>query len=308
MRGVTDYLSQHFKPLNIGRYACTLFVTMAMLLVMATVSATEPSANREFVRSELSGFFSDYLGRTLTPAEADAATQAFLGYFDDKTSCTQACMTALQSRRSEREIFVSARGEPKDLMLRQVLITRTYFHPEHQAPVLLKLLTERDPIVMADWNSKRLMTQADIAALANFVTLLETGGPPHVYHLTEPGRAEIIANLQQRYGGETGHTLPIGLCIAAELWAGVQRDWTALSSEQREQVFTYLRAGPQAPMPAQLYARLLDLSLHEGQQIANIDHDDGHQQDMAYMMRVQRAIAGIKAVEGIQGALFPGQR
>lgn len=74
--------------------------------------------------------------------------------------------------------------------------------------------------------------------------------------------------------------MPILLSIAAELWAGLERDWPKLSASERGEALAYLRKGSQDPMSPALYARLLDIPAETAQEFADLEAVEGYRARM----------------------------
>jgi hypothetical protein len=76
------------------------------------------------------------------------------------------------------ETFRSRRGQPEDLLLRQTYLTQSAFPSRPVGPTILRLLNEPDPIALINPESRRLMTEADIDALADLTAFAQSAGSP----------------------------------------------------------------------------------------------------------------------------------
>lgn len=232
---------------------------LASAILMAATLAACPAAAQGLsqvrVEADVGRFFSTYLGRQLSPAETREAAREFVAYFGAK-QCEAECAAAIASHRRNVDVFRSKRGGPEDLLLRQVYLTQNTFSDRHVGSTILRLLSEPDPIAVVNRKSSRLMTQADVEALADLMVFARSAGPPTRQTLSAAEAARWVTTLEQGFGTHA-RRMPVKLTLAAEFRAGLEREWPDLHASERHIVRAYLLNGQANPLPEALVARLL---------------------------------------------------
>lgn len=136
--------------------------------VYSTSNADERSA--QAVSAELSSFFEAFLDRRLSASERRKVTEEYIAYYGSDT-CEDSCVKYLEQLR---QLVPRIRGnldqaENHNLLARHVITSPSYFDPKLQGSLILRLLNEPDPVLVADPKSKRLMTEKDVVALIHIL-------------------------------------------------------------------------------------------------------------------------------------------
>ncbi|MGV6876694.1 hypothetical protein ACUSIJ_29010 [Pseudochelatococcus sp. B33] len=249
------------------RGSLRLLAKQAAIALTAALVALPAFAQTDAVKQELGAFFNVYLGRSLSQAELDRVTGEFQASFGDAQTCDAACRKALANLGFSRSTLAQSPGSPEALMIRHAHIAATWFDPRDRGTLLRKLLVEPDPVFVAHWGSRRLMTQRDLDAILYLDELSNTGKLPRSGRIDSAKRARAIT-LLKRFEAKGMPPLPLSTVIAAELRSGIERHWSGLSPAKRKQVVNYLKQGAKAPMPGALYSQLLGVSPKEGQRLA----------------------------------------
>ncbi|PUB78201.1 MAG: hypothetical protein DBO99_08955 [gamma proteobacterium symbiont of Ctena orbiculata] len=256
----------------------TLFSLPAWTCVLFTLLATEflvqPAAAQTLnVRTEIDGFFKDYLGRSLTERELEATVLDYQAHFGNPDHCNSACEKALQSHIASRSVLIQSPDTPKELLLRHIYLKNAVFNPRNQGGIILKLLAEPDPVAFVDYKEQRLMTKRDLEALVALLYMSKSGKLGLPTRLDARQFAEAKAFLATQYAGNTGRRLPILFVIAVELYTGIARDWERLSKADRTATLVYLEEGgmkrAQNTLPARLFQQFLDIDVKAAQDIAD---------------------------------------
>lgn len=217
------------------------------------------------VRDGVSDFYAAYLGRPLTDAEADAVAAEFIGYYDGE-GCSSACRATLTTLGPAAAQMRDRPHAPETGVLRQSFISRAVFGDSRRDGIMQRLLLEPDPPAISNAGTQRLMTEGDLAALVALAATAQTGEPVRVAAptpLAAETRARLIAELEPVYGHQ-GTRLPIGLVLAAELYAGLATYGDDLSADERRQVARFALGEARQPISAALIDRVLGV----GQQAA----------------------------------------
>ncbi len=233
----------------------------ALAGLIATLAVVGSPAAQTLAPAEvgagLGSFFEAYLGRPLDAGEASEVGREFVLHFGAER-CEADCAAALTAHLRNVPVFREDPGGPADLLLRQAYLTQAVLGPRPAEPALLRLLAEPDPIAVVNRRSGRLMTQADVAALVDLARFARSDGPPTRRPLSPEAATQIKAQLDRAVGAGA-RRMPIRLVLAAEIRAGLEREWPELGHSDRERVRRYLRDGAANPMPEALFARLLKL-------------------------------------------------
>jgi hypothetical protein len=110
----------------------------------------------------------------------------------------------------------------------------------------------RDPVRVVDEQSRRVMTERDVIALANIYHFAVTRSKPHHHELSRQQIEDLTSSLQQGFAEADG--MPRFYGEAAEYWVDLQRDWSELSTQQqrrtREHAASMLRLGSSSQQSA----------------------------------------------------------
>ncbi|MET0068986.1 MAG: hypothetical protein ABW096_03045 [Candidatus Thiodiazotropha sp.] len=248
--------------------------TGVLFSLLATEFLVQPAAAEPLnVRTEIAGFFKDYLGRPLTERELEAVVLDYQGHFGNPGHCNSACEQALQSHIASRSHLAQSPDTPKELLLRHIYLKNAFFNPRNQGGIILKLLAEPDPVAFVDYKEQRLMTKRDLEALIALLNMTKSGRLNSPVLLDARQFAEAKAFLATQYAGNTGRRLPILFVIAVELYTGIARDWERLSKADRTATLVYLEEGgmkrARNTLPARLFQQFLDLDRKTAQDIAD---------------------------------------
>ncbi|PVV12782.1 MAG: hypothetical protein B6D77_05195 [gamma proteobacterium symbiont of Ctena orbiculata] len=248
--------------------------TRLLILLFAIGFLVQPVVAQTLnVRTEIAGFFKDYLGRPLTERELEAALLDYQGHFGNPDHCNADCEKALQSHIASRSHLAQTPDTPKELLLRHIYLKNAFFNPRNQGGIILKLLAEPDPVAFVDFKEQILMTKRDLEALVALLYMSKSGNlsPPVILDARQ--FAEAKSFLATQYAGNTGRRLPILFVIAVELYTGIARDWEQLSKADRTATLVYLEEGgtkrAQNTLPARLFQQFLDLDAKAAQDIAD---------------------------------------
>jgi hypothetical protein len=114
----------------------------------------------------------------------------------------------------------------------------------------------RDPVRVVDEQSRRVMTEQDVIALANIYHFAITRSKPHHHELSRQQIEDLTASLQRGFAEAGG--MPRFYGEAAEYWLDLQRDWSELSARQqrrtRELAASMLRLGSSSQQSARASA------------------------------------------------------
>lgn len=238
---------------------------LAILLVASCGAGSSDSA----VARDLRTFFEAYVGRDLSSDELESVTEEFI----EIHSLQGASPTAIRDiagRLSARakELRSDAAG-PAALMTRRSLLAANYLNPDLHGTLQIRLLTEPDPVRVVDVRSKRLMTEADVIALANLRRFAMSNGAPRHEPLSRKQIDQMVVALRATVGGNSG-SMPQFYGEAAAFWAGVQREWPRLNESERSLARAYAARMWRVEMPVEMYGRLWGLSPQlAGQRQAN---------------------------------------
>jgi hypothetical protein len=241
-------------PSSAGEAMSLLHIAVLFLLPVVTFAA-EPASD-PLVTRRMQAFYEIYTGRALTKAEARALGEEFVSGHTRGGKSPDA-IRAIAGEFGQHMILLR---EEKDraaaLSLRHRLLEGNYFRPQMQNTFELSLMTEPDPVRVADARSGRLMTQRDVIALANLWHFADAADAPRHRGLSRSQVDELVSLLNQ---GVTRGGLPQFFGDAAAYWAGVQQLWPYLSREQKTLARAYARDTWRIRMPVELYAALLGL-------------------------------------------------
>jgi|GEM_PF-6912260 hypothetical protein len=248
---------------------------MCFFLSADLFKAYGQTRSTEVVQAELRDFFEVFLGRQLSPNEMKQVTREFIALFGAST-CEAKCTQALATNKTQLAILKTKPGQPEDLVTRHIYIASSYFSPLQRGSLIQRLLSEPDPIRVVNPKTKRLMTQRDVVALANLGILLRSHDLPKNQSFSPKEIEEAVVLLESAVGSHAkAHKMPILFGVAAELWAGVQREWPALNANERQIVRDYIQHKSAKPMSVNLYSRLLGLSSAQAKEILTSERVEG---------------------------------
>ncbi|MEM8779598.1 MAG: hypothetical protein AAGF26_12150 [Cyanobacteria bacterium P01_G01_bin.49] len=248
--------------------------TIFIVLSVGQLAAYGQTKSTEAVRAELDDVYEAYLGRKLSQKELDQVTKEYIPLFGSNT-CEAKCVQDLEAWKVNIKIFQTQRGQPEDLAKRHSLIAHNYLWAETQGTLILRLLTEPDPIRVFNPTTKRLMTEKDVIALANLGLFLKSNGSPKHQSFSPKEIDQVVGVLEPLVGSQgKARKMPMLFVIAAELWAGIQRDWSSLSVTEQQSVRDYIQHKSNKPMPLPLYSRLVGFSMDQAKIIQNAEQSD----------------------------------
>lgn len=251
--------------------ARVLFALLLVPLVMFAPACAGPvdRTSKAAVERDLRTFFRAYLGRPLSGKEANDAASEYLALFGSGT-CDAPCREDLDAHlRNAREAFGDGPETPQARVWRQSYVTHAAFAVPPTGPTWMRLLQEPDPIVLRHPLTKRTMTEADIEALADLSRFVETGGAPKHHPLNKEEFARFEADVA-KLAGPGSRRMPMKAVLAAELFAGLQAEWSRLSPSDRELLRDYV-GGASASIPEALFARVLHISPEDARQLRSAE-------------------------------------
>jgi hypothetical protein len=270
-------------------------LSLALLAGLAACRADAADA----VRSMTSDFFHAYLHRSLAEDEVDELAAGFVAYYEEN-GCETACLQAVDVFNGIAATLQEKDGEPEALMLRRRLITGNYFSPKMQGRLWLRLLLEPDPVRVVDPGAQRLMTESAVAGLANITLFFDGDAPPEEHAFASSKIDELVADLDRQFGDHPdARALPKHFPWAGVFWAGIEREWSHLSEEDRQSARSYFLQDVGPAMPQHLYVRLLGFSDADASQVriddrfARMSHHLGRQLELMVEERSFDRILGI---------------
>lgn len=210
------------------------------------------------VACHIEPFFAAFLGRELNRDELEQVTNEFVEYHTlhgrDRAAILEAAGRFGQYAKTLRD----GKTSPETLSLRHTRIAANFFDPDVQNTLFLRLLIAPDPVRVIDMQSRRLMTERDVVALANIRHFGRSNGAPRHEELSRQQVEAMTALLRAAVGGNSGN-MPQFFGEAAAFWAGVQQEWPDLNAEQRQLARAYADRMWRIQMPVELYGRLWGL-------------------------------------------------
>jgi hypothetical protein len=210
------------------------------------------------VERHLESFFEAFAGRKLSRDELQQVTREFVEYHTLHERDRQAILEAAGRWGKSANTLRNGKSGPAALSLRHTRIAANYFDPDVQTTLFLRLLTTPDPVRVVDVQSRRLMTQRDVIALANIRHFARSENAPRHQELSRQQLEEMVALLRATVGGNSGN-MPQFFGEAGAFWAGVQHEWPDLNAEQRQLARAYADRMWRVQMPVELYGRLWGL-------------------------------------------------
>ena len=230
-----------------------MFLVAVLWLVACRGQAVDAPVARH-----IEPFFAAFLGRELNRDELQQVTNEFIEYHTlhgrDRPAILEAASRFGQYAKTLRD----GKTSPAALSLRHARIAANFFDPDVQNTLFLRLLTAPDPVRVIDMQSRRLMTERDVVALANIRHFARSNGAPRHEELSRQQVEAMTALLRATVGGNSGN-MPQFFGEAAAFWAGVQQEWPGLNAEQRQLARAYADRMWRIQMPVELYGRLWGL-------------------------------------------------
>jgi hypothetical protein len=230
-----------------------MFLVAGLWLVACRGQAVDAPVARH-----IETFFAAFLGRELNRDELQQVTNEFVEYHTlhgrDRPAILEAAGRFGQYAKTLRD----GKTSPAALSLRHTRIAANFFDPDIQNTLFLRLLTAPDPVRVIDMQSRRLMTERDVVALANIRNFARSNGAPRHKELSRQQVEALTDLLRATVGGNSGN-MPQFFGEAAAFWAGVQQEWPDLNAEQRQLARAYADRMWRIQMPVELYGRLWGL-------------------------------------------------
>jgi hypothetical protein len=255
-------------------------LALASLLPLLLLASCGANASDPVVARHMGAFYEAFAGRDLNGAELQQMTDQFIEFHGLSGKDRDGIRAAAQGFENSTKVLRDRGGSPAALLLRHQLITINYLNPDLHNTLLLRLLTEPDPVRVVDVRSRRLMTERDVVALANIRHFARSQGAPRHKALTREQIDELVSLLKATVGGNSGN-MPQFFGEAAAFWAGVQQEWPNLNAEQQRLARAYADRMWRIEMPVEMYGRLWGLDPQKalsrysddvGARIASITH------------------------------------
>jgi hypothetical protein len=240
------------------------FLTALLWLVACQGRAVDAQVERH-----LGPFFEAFAGRELSHDELQQVTREFVEYYTLHGRDRPAILEAAGRFGNYANTLRHGKAGPAALSLRHTRIAANFFDPDVQNTLFLRLLTAPDPVRVVDVQSRRLMTERDVIALANIRHFARSKDAPHHEVLSRQQIEKMIALLRATVGGNSGN-MPQFFGEAAAFWTGVQQEWPDLNAEQRQLARAYADRMWRVQIPVELYGRLWGLD----PQAASMRHAD----------------------------------
>ncbi len=196
--------------------------------------------------------------RELSDEEITRATREYYLLFDN--DCGQSCVDAVKANRDRVEPMRTNPGGPLDILARQYYSYTLYFSPTQAGSFIQQLTNEFDPIRIVDAKSKRIMTHRDIVGVLNIKRFLSTDGPPETKKFSEAQIDAEVSMYQQRFV-DGFFKLPYRTGFAAELWAGLEQNWSTFSGAEKRELRAFLAdKDGKTTMAVSTFQRLLNIN------------------------------------------------
>lgn len=236
--------------------AVAMALACAVLAPFHSALADEDPVNDPLVAQRMHVYYEGLLGRKLTPKEAHGVTQEFLQGHGRGGKSSQNIRDLAFELGLNGILLREEKNSPAALSLRHALLEANYFRPSMQNTLELKLLTEPDPVRVADAQSQRLMTEQDVLALANIYHFTKSKDAPLHRPLSSQQLDELTTLLNRSFKKRPG-TLPRFFADASAFWAGVRQQWPYFNTQQRNWTRAYAASSWRTQMPVEMYMRLL---------------------------------------------------
>jgi len=233
-------------------------IVLVCLLPVLFLSSCGADASDPEVARHIGAFFEAFTDRDLSRDELRQVTDEFIEFHALNGRDRDGIRETARTFDGYTNILREREEGPTTLSMRHLRIAINYFNPDLQNTLMLRLLTEPDPVRVIDVRSRRLMTERDVIALANIRHFSRSQGVPRHTALSRQQIEAMVALLKATVGGNSGN-MPQFFGDAAAFWAGVQQEWPHLSAEQRQLARAYADRMWRIKMPVEMYGRLLGL-------------------------------------------------
>ena len=212
-------------------------------------------------------FFEAWLKCELSGDELRKVTDEFIAFYAKRGKDRAGIHEAIKPFLEDAKILREHDGAPRAIRLRHELLVANYFDPDMQNTAELRLLLEPDPVRVARRTQilNTLMTESDVVALAHLIPFSTSDDEPRSRKLSRQRIDSLAAEVNRFYSKWPYNTVALERRFqeAAELWAGIQREWPNLNAEQKSMVREYAGRSYMAPMTEYLYGKILDLNEYE---------------------------------------------
>ena len=269
--------------------------TMVALLLLPAMSFAAQTLSDPVATRRMQGFYEVYTGRELSNEEVRSIDEEFSAGHARNGKSREAIRALAAQFVMDMILLREEKDRAAAFSLRHRLIEVNYFRPPMRNTLELRLLTEPDPVRVADERSGRLMTQRDVIALANLWHFAKTTGAPRHRELSR-GQVDELVSLLNLAVTDTYGRLPQFFGDAAAYWAGVRQLWPYLSSEQKNLARAYARDTWRVHMPVELYAALWGIDRASASKRWTADvatRIRGREEAMQGMARLQEAAAAM---------------
>lgn len=231
---------------------------LALLAVVACAETRAQLVGDPLVAHRMTAFYEVYTGRKLTAAEARQVEKEFVTGHARGGMDLRAIRDVARQFGDSLILLREEDGRAAALSVRHQILERNYFRSDMQGTLELKLMTEPDPVRIADPRARRLMTERDVVALANLYHFAKSADRPQHRELSR-ARVDTLAAKLKRSVAANGGAVPQFFGDAAVFWAGVRQQWPYFSSQQRNLVRAYAVNTWRVSMPVDMYVSLWGL-------------------------------------------------
>jgi hypothetical protein len=238
-----------------------LYPGLALIALLSSAS----SARAERARPERTAprpleifrAISEELGASVSDEEIESSLS--------RSPCDATCMQTAEALVRE---LVASRGRPRALIVRNLLLSNSYFTSERDSALGTALL-RTDPPRVIDAPNKTLALRSDLIGMINLERFGSGSGAPEHYEPSERELRELASKLDGDLA--KGGRLTVYGVLGAELWLGVQQVWSSLDAKERRVVRKYALLSFKQPMPGAMYARLLGIDRADGDALREND-------------------------------------
>jgi hypothetical protein len=231
---------------------------LSMIALVCLLAACGANASDPEVARHMGAFFEAFTGRDLSRDELRQVTDEFIEFHTLNGKDRDGIREAARTFEGYTKLLRDHEEDPTALSMRHFRIAINYFNPDLQNTLLLRLLTEPDPVRVIDLRSKRLMTERDVIALANIRHFARSQEAPRHTPLSRQQIEDMVALLKATVGGNSGN-MPQFFGDAAAFWAGVQQEWPHLNAQQKQLARAYADRMWRIQMPVEMYGQLFGL-------------------------------------------------
>lgn len=247
---------------------------MALAGLLAGISGAtaqdQPRASAEAIGDAVPAamklFYEPYLGRKLTKAELRQLSLEFVRHHGAQT-CEASCQRALKAIRTQTEPMRRTPGQPQDIVIRHAYLSSNFFNTDNRDTLHLRLLNEPDPARVADYKSRRLMTERDVQAAVSLEVFRRRGGAPKPRPMTRDEIDYAVKTFNRSVDHGNRRRIPMYLALAAELWSGLEREWPRLKNAERRAVRRTVHRRSLIPLKRRLLVRLIGVSEKEAKKL-----------------------------------------